>query len=304
MPPKIIRVSRHVSLLLALAATSIASRPLCAQSASPSASADTTTEDPINADRPGIADGSRVIAPGQLQLEIGAQRERHTDADTRTTLSFAPTLFRIGITRHLEARIESNTFVHARTVTERTSLTTIDNSSGLSPILLGAKLALYDSHGDDDRLSIGTIVRVAPPSGTNGFNTSLPTGDIRVAADWDFAPELSLNPNAGAARYEGSDGSLFTTALGALTLTYQPTPRLAPFVDVAYQSREDVDATWSLVVDAGVAYIVGNDVQLDLSAGTGAHGDTTPRPFVALGISVRAAPFRRHAARHDARLTH
>jgi hypothetical protein len=287
---RITRLSR--TLALALSAALGATHALGAQSAAPSAAStmrDSSASDPINADRPGIADGSRVIDVGQLQLELGAQRERHTDAGTRTTRSFAPTLLRIGVLRQLELRVESNTFIRADTAAGGGATT--DESSGLSPVLLGFKLALYDSRGDDDRFSLGTIVRVAPPSGSNGFGTAHPTGDLRLAADWDFAPRLSLNPNVGVARYEGSSGELFSTTLGALTLTYQPSPRVSPFLDAGYQSREDSGGSWSMIVDAGLGYLVGRDVQLDVSAGTGAHGDSAPRPFVAIGVSARATPF-------------
>jgi hypothetical protein len=48
-----------------------------------------------------------------------------------------------------------------------------------------------------------------------------------------------------------------------------------------------------MIVDAGVAYIVGCDLQLDLSAGQNVHGVTAPKPFVAAGISLRADLFHR-----------
>jgi hypothetical protein len=288
----ITRVSRALALPLALSVTSIATREADAQSATPSAAADSAEIDLIIADRPGIADGSRVVAAGQVQLELGLQRERHTEPGARTTLSFAPTLLRLGVTPWLEARAESNTLTHASVTLYEGS---VDHETGLSPLLLGVKLALYDSHGDNRR-SLGAIVRVAPPSGSNGFGTAHATGDLRLAADWDFAPKLSLNPNVGAARYEGSDGELFTTMLGALTLTYQPSPRLSPFVDLGYQSRDDSGGTWSIVFDAGLGYIIGHDVQLDVSAGTGAHGDSPPRPFVAVGASARTSAFGHHGS--------
>ena len=82
--------------------------------------------------------------------------------------------------------------------------------------------------------------------------------------------------------------AFYDAALGALTLTYSPSDRVLPFVDAGYQSRDDSDGTWSLVVDAGMGWIVGRDVQLDVSAGSGAHGSSPPKPFVAVGISVRA----------------
>jgi hypothetical protein len=275
--------------LLALWALGVAAPVARAQTAAPIAATDTSSDDLINADRPGIADGSRVIAAGQVQLETAFQQERHVDGGARSRRTFVPTLLRIGLTPRIEARVESNTFTHERVTADDGA---VERSAGLAPVLLGGKLALYDSRGERRR-SLGAIVRVAPPSGTDAFRTAHATGDVRLAGDWDFAPELSLNPNLGIARYEGSDGEEFSTALGALTLTYQPTERWNPFVDLGYQSREDSGASWSLIVDAGVGYVVGRDLQLDVSAGEGVRGTTVPKPFVAAGVSLRADVFRR-----------
>jgi hypothetical protein len=272
--------------LLTLLALGVVAPALVAQSSA----SDTSSGDLINADRPGIADGSRVIRAGQLQVETAFQSERHTEGGASSRLSFAPTLLRIGIASRFEARVESNTFTHERVTADDGS---VERNTGFSPVLLGGKLALYDSKGEGRR-SLGAIVRVAPPSGSNAFRTTHAMGDVRLAADWDFAPQLSLNPNVGAARYEGSDGETFGTALGALTLTYQPTERWNPFVDAGYQSREDSGGTWSMVVDVGTGYIIGRDVQVDVSVGQGVHGSSVAKPFVAAGISVRADVFRAH----------
>ena len=277
-----LRCSLTIILASALVIAGARMSPLGAQNAAPTA--DSSSDDLINADRPGLADGSRTLDARQAQLEIGVQHERHVDSDGRTRLLFVPTLLRYGITDRVEARVESATLTHQHVTADDGSTT---NATGVAPVLLGGKALLYDSHGEHRR-SLGTIVRVAPPSGSSDFRTTHTTADVRLAADWDFAPHLSLNPNVGAAHYEGSGGDTYDTALGALTLTYSPNERVLPFVDAGYQSRDDSGGTWSLIVDAGVGWIVGRDVQLDLSAGSGAHGSSPPKPFVAIGISVRA----------------
>jgi len=258
--------------------------------------ADTSQCDPINPDRPGIADGSRVIGAGRLQLETGYAQERHPEDDALRRLSFVPALLRIGLSSRVELRLESNTFTHERVSSPLGGLST---STGLSPLYLGGKVVLFES-GGDSALSVATIVRVAPPSGTDEFRTTRATGDVRVVADWAFTPTLSLNPNLGWAEYEDS-GTRFGTALGALTLSWQPTTRWNPFVDVGYQSREERGGTWAMVVDAGVSYLVGCDLALDLSAGQNVHGFTAPKPFVAAGVSVRADLFHRRTHPLDQR---
>lgn len=247
----------------------------------------------INPDRPGIADGSRVIGPGQLQFEFGIQEERRgADASSRTTTLFIPTLIRFGISEHFEVRVESNSITSSQTTTNGS---TARRATGYSPVSLGFKYGLYDSHSGSggNRRSLGMIVRGFPSSGSSDFHTDRYTIDARLAADWDFAPGLSLNPNVGIARYEDSQGNVFTAALGALTLNYLPTERLNPFVDVGVQTPEESSGTTSIILDTGIAYIIGADAQLDVSIGRGVHGTTPPRPFVAVGFSIRRAKLMR-----------
>jgi hypothetical protein len=270
--------------VVALALLGVVAPRLPAQGTEQSATADTGQCDPIDPDRPGIADGSHVIGAGRLQLETAYALERHTDDGTRSRLTLVPALLRIGLTSRVEARVESNTFTHQHVSSPPDA---VSSSTGFSPVFLGAKVLVYRS-GGDSALSVATIVRVAPPSGSDEFRSDKTTGDARVVADWDFAPTLSLNPNVGWAEYEGSDGKRFGAALGYLTLSWQPTQRWNPFVDVAYQSREDNGGSWAMLVDAGASYLVGCDLALDLSAGQNVHGFTAPKPFVAAGISVRA----------------
>jgi len=267
----------------------IATSRLPAQTTAQRATVDTSQCDLIDSDRPGLADGSHVIGAGQIQLETGYQQERHRDEGVVSHLSFAPTLLRLGLSSRVEARVESNAYDRARVSAANGSATT---TGGFAPVFLGVKVVLYDPK-QVGPLQVATIVRIAPPSGTDGFKSDRATADIRAVADWQFTPRLSLNPNVGYGAYEGSDGTLVKTALGALTLTWQPAPRWNPFVDVAYSSREDAGGTWAMIADAGVAYIIGCDLQLDFSAGQNLHGVTAPKPFVAAGVSVRADLFRR-----------
>ena len=243
-------------------------------------------QDLINADRPGIADGSIVVGAKTFQLESGVQQEFRRSGDVREHTFFAPTLLRFGISRQFEARIEGNTFTRVRTIV---SANPSNQLSGFAPVSLGFKYQFYNSNSDH-QLSVGTIVRVFPTWGSNEFRTQHATGDIRLAADWQFAPKLSLNPNVGIARYEDDEGKLFTAGLFAATLTYLPTKKLNPFVDLGIQAPEMSEGQTAAILDSGIAYIIGQNLQVDASVGTRVHGETGPRPFLAFGISWRCKP--------------
>ena len=71
-------------------------------------------DNPIQTERPGIADGSMVLGGGRFQIETGVQQETRSGSrsDQRTLL--IPTLFRFGIDKHWEARVESSRIACAR----------------------------------------------------------------------------------------------------------------------------------------------------------------------------------------------
>lgn len=250
-----------------------------------------TEEDLINADRPGIADGSTVVGPKTFQIESGIQEEYRRRGNSREHTFFVPTLLRFGIDHRWEVRVEGNTFTR---VTEFDATTTTGQTSGFAPLSLGFKYHIYESN-NDRQFSLGTIVRIFPTWGSEDFRTQHATWDARLAADWNFAPnqKLSLNPNIGVARYEDDQGRLFTAALFAVTLNYNPTKKLNPFIDLGVQAPEVKNGPGSAMLDGGVAYIIGRNVQLDAAIGTRVHGETGARPFLQCGISWRVRPFQR-----------
>ena len=135
--------------------------------------------------------------------------------------------------------------------------------------------------------TLGLIARLVPPSGSGSFRSRRTTGDLRLAADWDFAPQWSLNPNIGIRRAEGEDGRAYSAGILAATVGYNPTEALNVFVDAGLQSPERKGGGSSVILDVGVAYLLTRDVQLDLSVGKGVRGMTSPRAFVSAGISTR-----------------
>ncbi len=230
--------------------------------------------DLIDADRPGLADTSTVIGKGWLQLETGLQWESRTGE----TSLYIPTLFRIGMSRHVELRLEGNTITSVRPQGEAAV-------SGLAPLSLGFEFSAREPNGRRDP-GVGVIARLLPAWGSREFRPARASGDARLAVDWDFSPGWSLNPNAGVGWYESDDGR-FAAALAALTLSYAPRPRTDLFIDVAVQQPELEHGPSSAIVDGGVAFLLGSKWQFDISTGARVRGETGPRPFVAVGFAIR-----------------
>jgi hypothetical protein len=278
-----------VLITIAIACADLVSAQSSGQQKCPPAQAESSPEpDLINPDRPGIADGSNVIGTKRFQIESGGQLEFRRSDGSREHTFFVPTLMRFGIDSRWEVRIEGNTFTRVTTL----DLGNVsDQTSGFATTSIGFKDHIYNSNGDH-QISLGTIVRVFPRWGSKDFRTQHTTEDFRLAADWNFAPclKLSLNPNIGLARYEDDQGRLFTAGLFAITLNYQPTKKLNPFVDLGVQFPESSNGKTAAVLDGGVAYIIGENLQVDAGIGTRVHGETGPRPLLEVGLSWRSKP--------------
>jgi len=93
----------------------------------------------------------------------------------------------------------------------------------VAPVAVGLKVHFIDADRSQ-RPSVRAIVRVFPRSGSSNFRTTRATGDLRLAADWDFLPEWSLNPNVGVCVCEGDARRLYTAGLFAAKLQPQQEP--------------------------------------------------------------------------------
>lgn len=220
------------------------------------ASVSASADDLINPDRPGIADGSQTVGLRVFQAELGWERD-HTGSDREWT---TPLLLRYGVTGPFELRVEGNGY---------------SSQSGWTPTSIGFKYHIAD------KPSLGIIGRYFPAM--RGERSS---ADLRLAADVDLSEKWSLNPNLGISTQDNGDGR-FTAALAALTLQYNVSKKFNVFVDGGLQAPEERGGSASLLLDTGAAWIVGNDLQLDVEAGWGARGQSVPNIFVGAGISRR-----------------
>lgn len=251
--------------------------PACAQS--PEASVD----DYINSDRPGIADGSNVIGIGVFQVETGLYQEYHYGDGGYARTFNIPTLLRLGISGNLEIRVEGNTYINMYAYAPALGST---RSEGIAPTSVGVKYHFMEADGWK-RPSLGIIFRLFPPSGSGGLGTAHTTSDLRFTADWDFAPQWSLNPNVGVALYEDNAQRTYAAGLFAMTLSYNPTPILGFFVDTGVQSPETRTGGTSVILDIGATYAIGRNLQFDVSVGWGVTGATSPDLFLSAGVSKR-----------------
>lgn len=220
----------------------------------------------IASDRPGIGNGSWVLAPGVFQVEAGASR---FDAGASTLYRLGELLLRYGV-GGLELRGGLNSFALRRNGAD---------ADGLEDLSVGVKTRIGTS--SDDVMTVSALVESSLPTGSDAFTADEALLTLALLADWDFEGGAGLSVNGGYT------SAFETLADETWTVTVTPTYSFASVEGLGiyggwagtFPPGESVH-----VIEGGLAWLSGADTQLDLNGGWDPEsGDF----FVGLGIARR-----------------
>jgi hypothetical protein len=247
------------------------------------ASAFAADDDQINPDRPGVAESSKVVGKGRLQLETCVQWDRQRDDTSHERTLYSPTLLRVGLSESTELRIETD----GRTVIHASDPATGEHTvtAGYADTELGLKWHLADAEGN--KPSMGVLLHAALPSGSRELRGHGLRPSLRLAAEWELPHGLSFGLMPGLAIDSDEDGARYGYGILAAELGKEFNERLHGFVELAAPqiARASHGGTQALI-DTGLTYRLTKDCQLDLTL---AHGlnKRTPDLSVGAGLSVR-----------------
>lgn len=228
------------------------------------------TLDPISTDRPDQTEAPSITPVNYLQAEAGFNYER---IDAGNEVFVYPTLLtKFGITNRFELRLitEQATFRNAAD----------QQQYGVLPVQVGFKSNLVSQKGVVPEISfIGHLV--LPAMGSREFRTDFYATNFRFVLRHDLNDRLSVSYNAGA---EWDGFSPAPTFIYTFATAYQFTDRLGMYVEAFGFAPQERVANHQ--ADAGFTWLINNDVQLDISAGT-ALTENAPDYYAALGFSFR-----------------
>ena len=237
------------------------------------AAADAHAGDPIATDRPDFVESSNTVGQGRFQIETSVAWERDGDARLFST----PTLFRLGISPNWELRLESDGWMRASVDG--------DHGTGLADVAIGAK---YHVAGSEDRgPSLGWLVHADLPSGAAGFRGHGVRPSLRFVAEWELEGGYSLGLMPGLAYQSDDTGRRYTAGIFGVVVGKSWNDRFRTFAELALpQIASGADGGTVATLDLGGAWLVNDDVQLDL-AYSGGLNRYTPDHALTLGVSVR-----------------
>lgn len=228
-------------------------------------------------DRPDATESPNTVPQYHIQIETGLYYESFTENDIKQeTKGYNTTLLRVGVLKNLEFRLGWD-FEETQFSVDNEDLENV--LSGFSPLLIGAKAEI----AQENKLlpNIGLLVHAYLPFFASTDYRPQTTG---LEAIFSFAHTLSeksnLGYNLGAAWQNNADGLeyIYTLAYG-----YSITDLLGIYAEVYGNLPENNRAQH--FADAGITYLIKNNLQLDATVGTGITEDQDI--LLSAGISYR-----------------
>lgn len=223
----------------------------------------------IVTDRPDQTESSSAVDKGSLQIESGILIGFTEDNLSSKTQILAPTtLFRYGILKGFELRVLSQfESIKESMFSEKTS--------GMSDLELGTKINLLNKENINTEIAFISHV-ILPTGSTNLTNDNIGINN-KLSISHMLSPTLSLGYNVGYVYFgEGKGDAIYSVAFG-VAVTKQVGFYLEPYGSFLEFNRHESN------FDAGITYLIKNNIQLDFSFGTGINQTMN---YLSLGCSI------------------
>lgn len=229
-------------------------------------------EEPICADRPGLATATCTVPAGMVQVEIGLidwTRDRADDARTSEVIIGA-TAISLGVTDgfHIDVALSPYNRITVREGDAR------ERVSGLGDMAIAAKYRLT-SDSAPVQLALRPFVKI--PTARRSVGNGKVEGGLIVPIDYAIprsqlsltvAPELDVNADGDAAGHHLATAQV--VSLGA-TLS----PRLSAAAELwGYWDFDPAGTVRQYAVGGSAAYLLSDDVQVDAGIVVGLNRDT------------------------------
>ena len=219
--------------------------------------------EPLVTDRPDATEASSTVGKGVLQIETGAfYTSFEENGIEEEVIGYNTTLVRYGVLDNIEFRLGWN-FEEGRTTVDGMRLDNV--TSGLSPLLAGMKLDIAEENGLLPEMAlIGHIF--LPFTASSDYRPETTGVDFRFSLSHTLSERSSIGYNIGA---QWGDDSSEAAYIYTLAYGYSITDKFGLYAEVYGDFPEDSRANhfW----DAGLTYLLSDDIQLDATVGSGVN---------------------------------
>jgi hypothetical protein len=212
-------------------------------------------------DRPDATESPNLVRKGFLQIETGGFYTDNGDDNFRTKeITYNTTLLRYGLLENFELRIGLD---YLSTEFESNGQQIGDRLNGTSPLLLGAKIGIAEENGWLPKMAILGHLSMPFTAGSDykPENTGM---DFRFAFDHTLSDRSGIAYNLGA-RLDAENPEI--AYIYSISYGYDLTNKIGMYAELYGDFPEDSSANhfW----DAGFTYLANDDLQFDLTFGSG-----------------------------------
>ncbi len=227
----------------------------------------------IRTDRPGQSIGPFGVGKGFFQIQSGVDYLNYNNPKIRGKGALSNTVIRYGLTEPFEV----SAMIEYKGENTDNGIDS-QNTNGFSAVDLGMRYHIYTGNGLVP--SVGFQIRWRIPQIGGDYEIDQWAPNFLFVTNQQLSDKLSFTTNCGAS-WNGNNA----TPQGNYTanLSYAITSNLGVYIE-NYGSllQSDFDS----FLDAGIAYLINNNLQLDLYSGFGKN-DEAKDFFVSAGISWR-----------------
>jgi hypothetical protein len=229
---------------------------------------------PLQADRPDQTETPSIVPVGFFQIEAGVSKTFY--ADRLSSISLPAMLIKYGLTDRFEFRCE---FEKMKQEANNVTL-----SRGYLPLNIGFKVALWNEKKWIPNTSF--IFHYGLPfTASSDYKPLSQYNTFRFLMQHNLTDKLSFSYNLGA---EWSGFTSAATGIYTVSASYAFTDKLGMYLEAYGFNSEDEKGEH--LMDAGITYLVTNDVLLDFEGGTGI-ANSPQRYFIGAGLSFRFKTF-------------
>jgi outer membrane putative beta-barrel porin/alpha-amylase len=223
----------------------------------------------IITDRPDQTESSSTIPKGSFQIESGVLfgSSKNEGISIRETLA-PSTLFRYGITKGIEIRLV-NQFESIK------NRTTSQKANGISDLEIGTKFQILQKEGINTEIAF--VSHLILPTGSKELTVDNFGTINKLSISHGISETVGIGYNVGY-NYFGTGKGNFTYSL---SFAFELTSKLGIYIE-PYGNLIELDQH-EASFDAGITYLAQDNLQLDVSFGTGINHTMN---YFSIGASI------------------
>lgn len=224
----------------------------------------TQAQDAISTDRPSFGAGSAIISPGLFQVESGYTLTHTETVDVHT---IGEVLVRVGVVERLELYLGLNSYAIVDGPT--------GSIDGIEDATAGIKVRLHEPPlaAPVGAPTVSALLTSRLPTGADALGEDELQPEGRLLVDWSFE-DFGLGANLGVG-FPSSGGDHFAQLFASLAASTSLSDVVSAYLEYYTLQPAAEGGSNAGFLNAGLAFLAANHVQLDGRFGVGLNGTDT-----------------------------